>query len=145
MTKPPRDFTLPAEEYEPKTFTIAGVVYQAVPSVHPRQLVKLVASLRGLSSLAGKELAPDEVDKALTELGGFFEAVLLPEDANTQGWLDAYAGDEFDLQKQVIPIMTWLLEEYTGRPTQPLSDSVTGIDNGGLTLTDGAVQEALIN
>jgi hypothetical protein len=44
----------------------------------------------------------------------------------------------FDLIRELIPAITGLIEEYTGRPTQPSSPSWTPSPGDGTASTDGA-------
>lgn len=76
-----------------------------------------------------------------------FDQLLIEESAKVFRERAMSKGDRgIDVQRQLMPILYYLLEQYGVRPTQPSSDSSSGSLNvtDGITSTAGAPTEASI-
>jgi hypothetical protein len=107
------------ETEESMTFSIDGVECTCFPP-KDGQLAFLMASTTGHSS----------TQEQIAGIVNFFVAVL-DDDSHSYivgRLLDRH--DEFGLV-QVQSIMEWMVEEWTGRPTQPPSVSTRSRSNGG--------------
>jgi hypothetical protein len=146
MTEPPdqiRDFTILAD---PKQFRIDGDVFAAPAIISPIALKKL-AALHGQLGDVG-ELTKD-LDRTLDLIGDMFQ-ILLPGPSGVRFKERLLSEMEpIDLNRQALPALYWLLEQYGMRPTQPSSpspdgstDGQTDTQNGGISSTDGASPEA---
>lgn len=116
MTKRHKDFgSAPvAADYEPLSFTYDGQEYQCRPVINGAVLLRFV-----------READSGEGGRSAGALLGFFKDLLLEEDFKR---FETYVEDP----DTVIPIETlgeiaaWVVEEYTGRPTQEPTKSPSG-------------------
>jgi hypothetical protein len=139
MTEP-RDFTLPME---PKQFRIDADVFKAPAIISPVALKKLSALHAELGDGVGAN-----IDQSLNLIADMF-AILLPGPSGERFKERLLSETEpIDLQRQALPALYWLLEEYGVRPTEPSSpspngstDGQTDTPNGGTSSTDGASAE----
>jgi hypothetical protein len=146
MTQPTddgtRDFTIPME---PKRFRIDEDVFQAPAIISPIALKKLSALHASLGDVGA---LTNDLDRTLDIVGDLF-GLLLPGPSGGRFKERLLSEEEpIDLQRQALPALYWLLEEYGMRPTQPSSASPSGstdgpmdTPSGGTSSTDGASPE----
>lgn len=141
MTMPPpiKDFSVTAE---PKTWTMDGDTFIAPPTIPPMVLADIAESASALTNVAENDLRG-----RLEAVANLFDMLLTPETAprfreRLTAKKAATAADTIDLNKQAIPVLYWLLEEYGLRPTEPSEPSATGHDGTGISSTDTAPSAA---
>ncbi len=103
------------EESEPLTFDLGGEEFSCYPEVQGKTILDIMrAASEGDEDTRGVMMAVS----VLT----FFEKVMPPEEYERFGKL-------MEDPKRIVPmetlseIMSWLMEEYTDRPTEPSSGS----------------------
>lgn len=139
---PIKDFTLPLE---PKQFRIDEDLFNAPAILSPVTLAKL-AKLH--TQMAQTDIGQD-VEGTLRQVGHMFQ-LLLPGSSGKRFAERLLSEEEpIDLQRQAMPALYWLLEQYGLRPTELSSSSPTGMatetdntQNGGISSTAGASVEA---
>ena len=139
-----KDFTLAAQ---PKRFRIGDDQFQAPAIMSPKALVKL-GKLHAAMVESGAGETRD-IEAMLTRVGEMFRLFLPgPSGERFDERLQSET-EPIDLQRQAIPIMYWLMEQYGMRPTQPsspspngLTDEPTDTPSGGISSTAGASAEA---
>jgi hypothetical protein len=134
MTTPIRDFT---EKHERLLFRIDDDVFEAARVLPGKTLARFASRFSDIETAT--------VDKQLDAFADALSMVLLPEsNSRFQKRLE-------DLEnpiglEQASNVITWLLEHYGIRPTQPSSPSSTGPASpaSGTNLTDAAQPQASI-
>jgi hypothetical protein len=103
------------DDAEPLTFDLGGEEFNCYPEVQGKTILDIMrVASEGDEDTRGVMMAVS----VLT----FFEKVMPPEEYERFGKLMEYP-------KRIVPmdtlseIMSWLIEEYTDRPTEPSSDS----------------------
>lgn len=125
-----RDFT---SKREPIEFTIDDDVFRAPASIPAAVLLDLMGMQEQLGDLT--KLDPE---KGLQLLVDIFNLLLTPASATRFKERLTSREEPLDLQEQVIPIIEWLVEEYTARPTKPSLNSPAGSATNGGASTAGA-------
>lgn len=113
-------------------FTADGDRFKATPGVPPTTLQKLV------------DISKQDLSNNLEKVLDFYEIVLLEESFGL--FKERFYSKTKPLDTfQCVEIMTWLLEQYTVRPTRPSlpssDSSSTTADESGTSSTDGAPSE----
>lgn len=125
-----KDFSLPVKE---RPFKIEGDIYKAVPGIP----LQLLASVRKFSNL--KTISQDDGGAALEGMLSVFDELLFPESSTL---FRKRVAEKIITIDHLKPLMEWLMEGYTLRPTQPSSDSSDpSTEQDGTSLTDGASPE----
>lgn len=117
-----RDFSANLDEAlkDRPTFTLQGVDFMCRPGLQWKSLAKASAAMNGA------EEDPEELEKALL---GFFDVVLVKSARPKMRELLAIEDDDDNddavpvSMKQLMDIVRWLAEQYTGTPTEPSSVS----------------------
>jgi hypothetical protein len=126
------DFTI---EDRPKVFKVdnSGEVFQAPPSLGPRQLVQLAKGAKDLTTL----VTAGDVEALLKGLDQLFTDIL--DDESGPRFVARLSSKDkpVDLKRQIIPILYRLMEAYGLRPTEPSKDSSTTPADTGTASTDG--------
>lgn len=129
-----RDFFV---DETPKRFRVHrdGDVFEAPPVLGPVQILELVALSKNVSAMA----ATGDPSAAVKAIQDVFDEILTEDSAAKFAALLVSRDRPIDLQRQIVPILLWLLEEYGMRPTAPSSDSSNiSTADGGTSSTDGA-------
>lgn len=121
---------------DPITFAVGKDQFAALPVVAPILLSELVASSHGFAELKG------DVPAQLERVAKLFDLLLTDETAPRFRERILSRKEPLDLNRQVLPIMHWLMECYGMRPTEPSSSSTPGVNDGGPGSTDGAPNAA---
>lgn len=116
-----RDFSASLDEAlaNRPTFTLQGIDFMCKPSLPWRSMAKAITAIDAASE------APEELEKAIV---GFFDIVLIKAARpKMRALLEAEDEDEDDAlpvsMQQLTDVVRWVVEQYTGSPTQPSSDS----------------------
>jgi hypothetical protein len=141
-----KDFSISAE---PIRFRVSPDVFEAFP-VLSLPVTREMAKLGAVAQAAGGDASQmaEKIDVFLR----FFDQVLYPASARrfaerakpavTDDMPDEekarVLSEGLDLQRQIMPIFQWLLEQYGLRPTAPSSTSSAGSTDGGTASTAGA-------
>lgn len=132
------DFTV---ERRPIRFRVDQDIFTCYPTLGLASLQDLARRMRGFGQL-GRELTEveneedvgDERFQRMTERIGqistMFDVFMEEESAARFRERLVSRTEPLDIQKQVIPILHWVLERYGLRPTTPSSSSSTGSDDG---------------
>jgi hypothetical protein len=129
----------------PIEFEMGGEDFTAPPLLDPDVLGEVLeqhAKLRGINVEGAEEDPLDALRQIKTVIAEIFDSVLVPESAERVRARLLGRSNPFDLNREVIPTLTSLVEEYTGRPTKPSSSSSNGSNDGGTSSTDGQPAEA---
>lgn len=122
-----KDFTL---SEEPVTFKIGPDIFTCVPEVPLDVLMDMAELATGLTGTTRKE----QMDRVYA----FFEGVM-EEDSFTTFRTRMQRGAKLPIgMTHFRDIMTWLMEVYGLRPTQPSSPSPDGSDDSEASSTAGA-------
>jgi len=118
-----KDFGSPvaANSDEPITFQLYGETYKCQPAMQGRLLIEFIAQ----SSVED----PSSSAKAILN---FFDSALAPDDRGRFKELTE-SEDRVVPMETLTEIMDWLVEQYTGRPTEPSSPSEPGDTSTGTT------------
>lgn len=103
------------DELEPLSFDLGGEEFTCYPAVQGKVILDIMKiASEGDEDTRGMMMAVSVLD--------FFEKVMPPEEYERLGKLmeDPKRIVELDVMSE---IMSWLIEEYSGRPTEPSSDS----------------------
>jgi hypothetical protein len=131
-------------EREPIELELGGDLFYAPPVIAPAVLGDMVdaaSRIDEIQATAGLS-QKDMIDQMLKVLDEVFCLVLTPESATLFHERLFSREKPFDLARELTPGLTWLVEEYTDRPTEPSPPSSTGRSDGGTTSTPGALVEA---
>lgn len=149
-----KDFSKSSSK-EPLRFKIDDDIFEASPAIGA-ELFREIASgsaqdAAGLSAISGVkpgEYSPDQMKLAATALDSqssravaFLDAVLLPDSAARFAERLRSSVDPISLG-QMYEVWGWLIEQYSGRPTQPSQSTSSGSDGTGTSSTAGALVEA---
>lgn len=127
-----KDFSRPVRKIH---FRVGQEEYDAIPAIPLGMVMELGGLVKNFGSVAAGEF-----DTKMDALYTFFDG-LLQDDGGTRFRKQAQSKvDPLD-PKQVIDVMHWLLEVYGLRPTEPSSDSSSGLSATGSSSTDGAQVE----
>lgn len=132
-----RDFTLPQE---PHIFTMDGDEFKAPAILAPVKLARAATLHKSLKIDTTSEDGLMETLSAVADVFGLFlykqSAARFRERLLSDG--EDESSPPIDLQRQALPALYWLLEQYGLRPTQQssplLSDSGTGDSTDGAPL-----------
>lgn len=110
-----KDFGAPASTDEPITFTLFGQTFRCKPSLQGRKLMEFIA-------MSADEDNPAQGAKAIL---AFLDSALVAEDR--ERFTQVTESDDTVVPLETLAaIMEWLVEQYSGRPTQPPSPSEPG-------------------
>jgi hypothetical protein len=136
-----RSFTVAREPVE---LVLGGDEFRAPPVIPPAVLgemleagerIEEVQKTQGLSH-------KDQLDQMMKILDEVFGLILVPESAAVFHERLYSRTNPLDLQREVMPALEWLIEEFTDRPTQPSPPSTNGQGDGASSSTSGAPAEA---
>jgi hypothetical protein len=124
-----KDFS---KKHTPVFFRIDAVDFEALPTLPIPVMQKLIGQANALKD---KEVTEAVVGEVLD----IFNTVLKADSAQRFATRINDTENPVDLP-QIMDILTWLMEMYGRRPTQPSSDSSAGLptESDGTTSTDGA-------
>jgi len=137
-----RDFSLSADDARPKRFQIDADVFFLPAVIAPVVLGELMESAKGLGGFKLGEKA--EVEAALERIAALTDLLLTPETAPRFRERLFSRTEPLDLVRQVLPVVRWMVEVYTVRPTEASSDSTNGSADAGGISTDIAPSEESI-
>ncbi len=127
-----KDFDLTPSEADPPTFTVAGREFKCVPEPPGGALADLFWTFQGTETVL-----------RAAGLVRFISACL--PDAEAESFeLVIHDKDTIIPIAVLHDIATWLIEEYTGRPTTPSSGSATGSGITAATSEDGSASAELV-
>lgn len=131
-------------EREPIELELGGDVFIAPPVIPPAVLGDMLDAATRIDEVQGAEGLPQKemLDRMMKILDEVFGLVLVPESAALFHERLFSREKPFDLTRELVPGLTWLVEEYTERPTEPSPQSSTGRSDGGTTSTSGVSVEA---
>jgi len=120
-----RDFSM---SIEPKKFRVNDDIFEAAPQL-PLSLLGMVPKFKSIAA---------EPEKSRDTLLEFFDEILL--DGSAAKFRERVLSKTAPIgMPQMMNVITWLLEEYGLRPTEPSSDSsITWPGLAGMSSTDGA-------
>lgn len=125
-------------------FGIDGEEFDARKALGPKRLQRAVTAFRGSQKAEGDEV---DVDAAMDKLIMALQLILKEESyVRFIALMDDEERDEPIDVPQLTEIFQWLMEQYSQRPTEALSDSLnsSSTDNAGTGSLDGALQLELI-
>jgi hypothetical protein len=110
-----KDFGAPANMDEPITFTLYGETFRCAPSIQGRTLLQFI-------SMSGDDESPDKGASAVLQ---FFDSALVK--ADRERFVELTSSEDTVVPLETLAsIMEWLVEQYSGRPTEPPSPSEPG-------------------
>lgn len=113
----------PISEFAPIEFDLNDQTFKCKPALQGAVLLEFVAKADG-----------DSGGAAAGALYGFFEDAM--EESEYVRFRDYLKRDDLIIDMEVIgEVASWLVEEYTARPTQPSESSDTGLSSAGPTST----------
>ncbi len=120
-----RDFSM---SIDPKKFRVNDDIFEAAPQL-PLSLLSMVPKFKSIAM---------EPEKSRDTLLEFFDEILM--DGSAAKFRERVFSKTAPIgMPQMMNIITWLLEEYGLRPTEPSSDSsITWPGLAGTSSTDGA-------
>lgn len=123
------DFSDPNANKPPIQFTMDGDTFNAAPLCPAGALQDMAAM--------GQMAQSKNIGAMLDKLDSFLTMVLLPESA--ERFRARMRNPQKPVtQQQLTKLVGWLMQEYTGRPTEPASSSQTGQVEMPMSSTDGA-------
>lgn len=122
---------------EPIVFGMGGEDFTAQPILGADTLGEILDKKGSLAGIDATGADRETLKKIQAVLAEIFDLVLEPESQARVRDRLAGTGKPLDLQREVVPTITDLIEEYTGRPTQPSPTSSNGSVNGGTSSTAG--------
>lgn len=153
-----RDFS---KKRLPVFFTIDGRRYDCFKALDLDQLTRFAGLTKNLGDIS-KALSPDDEDAvdvaaesttaAIDKIAGLMKIVMKKASYATFMTYLRPTEDEREEEDfepidyvQLLDVVRWLMEVYTGRPTKPSSESSTGseTDDGGTSSTAGVSLEEL--
>ena len=140
-----RDFTIPMEPIRFRVGPDDNDLFSAPAIISPVVLKRFAAKYAELQPLLAQPM--DNIEATLAALGEML-AILVPGAEGQRLKLRLLDEDHpLDLQRQVLPIIYYLMESWGLRPTTPSSDSPNGSPTrtGDTPSTDGASAEASTN
>jgi hypothetical protein len=115
-----KDFGAPASNDEPITFTLYGETFRCAASIQGRTLLKFISVSSG-----------DNPDEGATAILDFFDSALVK--ADRERFTELTTDDETVVPLETLAsIMEWLVEQYSGRPTELPLPSESGEPTTGL-------------
>ena len=109
---------------EPLTFDLYDTTYRCKPAMQGRLLIEFIARSSANDPAAGAQAVLDFFDSAIIE-------------SDLQHFKDVLSSEDKIVPMDTLTeIMDWMIEEYTGRPTQQPSDSESGLPTTGPTSED---------
>lgn len=141
-----QDFSLPKRE--PIRFKIDDDVFEAVPTVGAEVMrdvigmtdtIKLMSEGQDTANVSPEKLtkAADGVKTHTARALQFLDMVLLPDSALRFAERMRSLENPITLE-QTLQVWTWLIAQYSGRPTEPSSPSANGHGGTGTSSTAGA-------
>lgn len=118
-----KDFGSPfaASSDEPITFTLYGETIRCKSAMQGRSLIDFIA-----------QSSQDDPSSAARAVLSFFDQAVVEEDHDTFNRITT--GTETIVPMDTLSeIMDWLVEQYTGRPTEPPTPSPSGDTSTGTT------------
>lgn len=110
-----KDFGSPlANSDEPVTFSLYGETFRCKPSMQGRLLIQFIA-----------ESSQDDPSAGARAVLKFFDQAIVEADHEKFNEMTESA-DTIVPMETLTSIMDWLVEQYTGRPTQPPTPSEPG-------------------
>jgi hypothetical protein len=100
---------------EPITFTLYGETFRCAPSIQGRTLLQFI-------SMSGDDESPDKGASAVLQ---FFDSALVKADRERFVAMTSSEDTVVPLET-LASIMEWLVEQYSGRPTEPPLPSEPG-------------------
>jgi hypothetical protein len=111
-------------EFEPIEFELNDQKFACKPAIQGATLLEFVAKADS-----------DSGGAAAAALYGFFEDTM--EEAEYARFMEYLNAPEYIIEMETIgEIASWLVEQYTARPTQPSAPSATGPSSAGSTSTE---------
>jgi len=108
----------------PKKFRIDDDVFECAPELPA-----------GASTFLVKMSRAGDMER-VAMLGDFLDMIVLPESAERFAARMISPKEPITIS-QLLKVIEFLMETYTGRPTQPSSSSADGLTPTGLSLMDG--------
>ena len=132
-----KDFTLDAPEIK---FAIAGENFDASPALSALLLQQISDIVDAFTEDDKSATMIDKINKLIE----FCDAILIGDDCKARF---AKIAPTLDLQRQIMPLLYWLLEAYGLRPTEVSSDSspTSPTETDGTTSTVGSSTEVTIS
>lgn len=125
---------------KPIPFGLGGEQFAAEPVIATESLGEMLDAAEAVdriqadSSISQRE----QLKQVLQVFDAAFRSVLV-EDRKERFSERLFSTTEpFDLGRELMPCLQWLIEEYTGRPTEPSPPSTTGRSDGSTSSTSGA-------
>lgn len=112
-SRPVRDFSI---SDEPLPFKLGQDIFEAVPVVPPVLLDELTAALAQMGAEGRTNI------ELLNDFAAIFDVLLTEGTALRFRERLMSRTEPIDLNRQLVPIIQWLLEEYGMRPMEPSSD-----------------------
>jgi hypothetical protein len=127
-----KDFTLDAPEIK---FAINGEKFDASPALS----ATLLQQISDIVDAFGEDDKSSTMFDKINRLIEFCDAILIGDSKERFAKL----APTLDLQRQIMPLLYWLLEAYGLRPTEVSSDSssTSPTETDGTTSTDGSSTE----
>lgn len=128
---------------EPIELELGGDLFHAPSIVAPEILAEMLEVLSQVASAMPTTTAsPGDIKVVLKQamklLDDVFGLILAPESADRFRTRLHSRDNPFDLFRELMPALEWLVEEYADRPTQPSPPSTTGLSDGESSSTSGA-------
>lgn len=124
---------------EPIEVEIGGHVYHAPAMLSPERLAALLELQGKLADLDVAKIGGREaINHTMQLVADIFDLLLTADSATHMRMRLTGDDDPVDLNREALPAITALVEEYTDRPTQPPSPSSNGSTNDGGSSTAGA-------
>ncbi|MCW6003861.1 hypothetical protein K1W54_04590 [Micromonospora sp. CPCC 205371] len=133
-----RTFTV---DREPVEAEIGGDLFVAPPVIPPAVLGDMldagerIGEIQRTQGLSQKE----QLNQMMKVLDEVFNLVLIPDSGKAFHERLYSRENPFDLMREVMPALEWLIEEFTERPTEPSPPSSTGRSDGGTSSTPGVL------
>lgn len=133
MTVRHREFKAKRKDTPPLEFTLEGVDFHCLPDIPGAVLTDFLG-----------DATSDSPGRSAPALVNFITDVLVDEDV--QPFLDVVHSKETVIEIELLgEIVTWLVEEYSGRPTVPPSRSPGGRQSSRAGSTGGSASRASRN
>lgn len=129
---------------EPVEIEVGGETFHAPPVIPPTVLGELAdkADETGVILRDTQMTQRQSIEQALKAVDEVMTLVLLPESADRFRERLFSLENPFHLQREIMPLLPALIEEYTDRPTRPSPPSTRLQASDGHSSTDGALAEA---
>jgi hypothetical protein len=125
---------------KPIEFDLGGEPFAAKPVVAPASLGEMLDAAEEVARIQTERALSqrEQLDEALKIFDKAFRSVLVDEAVERFSSRLFSTTEPFDLGRELMPCLQWLIEEYTNRPTEPSPTSTRGPDDGGSSSTSGA-------